>query len=301
MKVLITGATGLVGKEIVKQCLQTNISVNYLTTSKHKIKNRNNYIGFYWNPETGEIDSNCLDGVSAIINLAGSTIAQRWTSTNKKSILNSRINSLKTLFNILDKESHSVNHIISASAIGIYPHSLTNFYDENYSTVSDTFLGEVVKQWEEEADKFKDLNLVVSKIRIGLVLDNKEGALPQIVKPVKYGVGAAFGSGEQWQSWIHKKDLAGIFMHVLKHNITGVVNGVSPNPVTNQELTKTVAKVVNRPLILPNIPKAIMKLILGEMHILLFESQRVSSKIIEQSGFEFEYANIKPALEELLK
>lgn len=301
MKVLITGATGLVGKEIVKQCLETDVSVNYLTTSKHKIENRRNYNGFYWNTESGEIDGKCLEGVSAIINLAGSTIAQRWTNSNKKSILNSRINSLKTLRHLLDNEKHAVTHIISASAIGIYPNSLTNFYDENYPSVSDTFLGDVVKLWEAEVDKFEELNLSVSKIRIGLVLDDTEGALSQIAKPVKYGVGAAFGSGNQWQSWIHKEDLAGIFLYVLKHHISGVINGVAPNPVTNQELTKAVAEVVNKPLILPNIPKTVMKLILGNMHILLFESQRVSSKKIEDKGFEFEYANVKASLSNLLK
>lgn len=301
MKVLITGATGLVGKEIVKQCLKTNVSVNYLTTSKQKIENRTTYNGFYWNPETGEIDSKCLEGVSKIINLAGSTIAQRWTTSNKKSILNSRLNSLMTLRHLLSNEEHSVNHIISASAIGVYPHSLTNLYDENYPNVSDTFLGDVVKLWEEEVDKFEKLNIEVSKIRIGLVLDNKDGALPQIVKPVKFGVGAAFGSGQQWQSWIHKTDLSSIFLYVLRNGITGIINGVAPNPVTNNELTKAVATVLNRPLILPNIPKGIMKLILGDMHILLFESQRVSSKKIEDKGFEFKHPNIKSALSDLLQ
>ena len=301
MKVLITGATGLVGKEIVKQLLVKDVSVNYLTTSKRKIENSHNYNGYYWNPETGEVDSQCLEGVLAIINLAGSTIAQRWTSFNKKSILNSRINSLKTLKQLLNKEVHTVSHIISASAIGIYPNSLTNFYDENYNDISDTFLGDVVKLWEEEVDKFETININVSKIRIGLVLDNNAGALPQIVKPVKYGVGAAFGNGQQWQSWIHKTDLAKLFLYVLKNKITGIINGVAPNPVTNSELTKAVATVLRRPLILPNIPKSMMKLILGEMHILLFESQRVSSKKIEEKGFDFKHPNIKPALSDLLQ
>ena len=301
MKVLITGATGLVGKEIVKQLLVKDVSVNYLTTSKRKIENSHNYNGYYWNPETGEVDSQCLEGVLAIINLAGSSIAQRWTSSNKKSILNSRINSLKTLKQLLKKEVHTVSHIISASAIGIYPNSLTNFYDENYNDISDTFLGDVVKLWEEEVDKFETININVSKIRIGLVLDNNAGALPQIVKPVKYGVGAAFGSGQQWQSWIHKTDLAKLFLYVLKNKITGIINGVAPNPVTNSELTKAVATVLRRPLILPNIPKSMMKLILGEMHILLFESQRVSSKKIEEKGFDFKHPNIKPALSDLLQ
>ena len=236
-----------------------------------------NYKGFYWNPEVREIDDTCLDGVDAIINFAGSTIAQRWTELAKQKILNSRLDSLKTLKSLLKNNAHSVKHIISASAIGIYPSSLTNYYDEQYEEVSSSFLGEVVELWEQAADEFNELNIFVSKIRIGLVLDNQEGALPQIVKPVKFGVGAAFGSGEQWQSWIHKVDLAAIFMYVLNHKITGIINGVAPNPVTNLELTKAVADVEGKPLFLPNIPKIAMKIVLGEMHILLFESQHVKS------------------------
>ena len=301
MKVLITGATGLVGKSIVKRCQAQHISVHYLTTSKSKIVDKPNYKGFYWNPKIGEIDSACFDGVNAIINLAGSTIAQRWTDVNKKDILNSRIDSLKTLKDGLLNTNHEVTHIISASAIGIYPNSKTNYYDEDTLHISNSFLGEVVEEWEAAADMFNELNITVSKVRIGLVLDNIEGALPQIVKPIKFGLGAVFGSGEQWQSWIHKEDLAGIFVYVLQHKISGIINGVAPNPVTNSELTKVVAETLSKPLFLPNIPKVAMKLVLGDMHILLFESQRVSSKKIEDEGFEFNFANLKPSLVDLLE
>jgi uncharacterized protein (TIGR01777 family) len=133
-----------------------------------------------------------------------------------------------------------------------------------------------------------------------LVLANDGGALPEIVKPVKLGAGAAFGSGDQWQSWIHLRDLASLFLYTLENNLEGIFNGVAPNPVTNKDLTKSVAEVLEKPLILPNIPKFAMKLVLGEMHILLFESQRVCSKKIEDEGFQFKFANLKPALEDLL-
>ncbi|WP_339634798.1 TIGR01777 family oxidoreductase [Bizionia echini] len=300
MKVLITGATGLIGQAIVSQCHNLNIAVHYLTTSQEKISQQENYRGFYWNPKNNEIDVACLEGVEAIINLAGATISKRWTASYKNVILNSRLNTLRLIKETLEKEKHEIKHVISASAIGIYPDSLTNYYDEGTKATSTSFLGEVVEKWEAMTDTFQELSVVVSKIRIGLVLDNEQGALPQIVKPVKYGFGAAFGSGNQWQSWIHIKDLAGIFVHVLKHKLEGVFNGVAPNPVTNTELTKTVAGVLNKPLFLPNIPKSLMKLILGDMHILLFESQRVSSKKIEDSGYQFEYVNIKPAVASLL-
>ena len=300
MKVLITGATGLVGNAIVAQCKKHAISVHYLTTSKHKIENKEHYKGFYWNPANNEIDVSCFQGVDAIINLAGAPISNRWTSSYKQKIINSRLQSLQLLKSAIEKENIKINHIITASAIGIYPDSLTNYYEESYKNTSTGFLGKVAKEWEEAADAFSNLNMKVSKIRIGLVLDAKEGALPQMVKPTKYGFGAAFGSGLQWQSWIHKKDLARIFIHVLENGLEGVYNGVAPNPVTNQELTKAIGRTLNKPLWLPNIPKVVMKLILGEMHVLLFESQRVCSKKIIDTDFEHKFVNLKPALEDLL-
>lgn len=301
MKVLITGATGLVGKELVKQCLDQNISVNYLTTSKTKIVSQEKYKGFYWNPLEHKIDAKCLEGVTAIIHLAGATIAQRWTDKNKERILNSRVESALVLSKLLKDNSHNVVHFISASAIGIYPNSLTNFYSENEPVASTSFLGQVVTEWENVANQFKALDIKVSKIRVGLVLDNKEGALPEMVNPIKFGFGAAFGNGKQWQSWIHKVDVAGVFVHVLQNKLEGVFNAVAPNPITNKELTQQIAKVLKKPLILPNIPKFAMKLILGDMHILLFESQRVNSKKIEDLGYQFKFYCIKPALVDLLK
>ncbi len=302
MKVLITGATGLIGKEIVKRCHEQDISVHYLTTSKEKIKTKDNYKGFYWDPNKNIIDSNCFEDVDAIINLAGAVIAKRWTESYKKTILESRVQSLQCLKNALSKiENHHVKQILSASAIGFYPDSLTKYYDESCSKQSPTFLGEVVSAWEKAVDEFTELGLLVSKVRIGLVLDDSEGALPQMAKPIKFGLGSAFGSGEQWQSWIHVYDLSRIFVHIIQNELEGVYNGVSPNPVTNTELTKAIAKTLNKPLFLPNIPKFLMKLVLGKMYILLFESQRVSSKKIEDSGFDFTYSNVQPALEAILK
>ena len=301
MKVLVTGATGLIGKEIIKRCHEANMSVHYLTTSKEKLKSQDNLKGFYWNPKNNEIDVTCFDGVDAIINLAGASISERWTNTYKKVIIDSRIQSLQCLKNGLSSvKNHHVKHIVSASAVGFYPDSFTKYYEESCMKVSPTFLGEVVSQWESAVDEFSELGLFVSKVRIGLVLDDKGGALPQIAKPVKLGMGAAFGSGDQWQSWIHLYDLSRIFIYIIENELDGVYNGVAPNPVTNSELTKAVAKTLNKPLFLPNIPKVVMKLALGEMHILLYESQRVSSKKIEDAGFDFRYSNIHPALEAIL-
>lgn len=300
MIVLITGATGVVGKEIVKLCLLKNIQVNYLTTDSSKLKQEENYKGFYWNPKQNEIDEACFKDVDAIIHLAGATISKRWTASYKKEILDSRVQVTKFLFESLKKQDHKVTEFIGASAIGLYPDSLTNYYDETYKGVSQSFLGDVIWQWESAMDSFSVLGINVAKIRIGLVLAKDGGALPQIIKPIRFGVGAPFGSGQHWQSWIHINDLAGLFLFVLKHQLEGVYNGVAPNPVTNVEFTKTIAKTLNRPLILPNIPKNIMRLVLGEMHLLLFESQRVSSKKVEDLGFEFKYHHLQPALQDLI-
>lgn len=300
MRVLITGATGLIGQEIVKHCHEQNIAVNYLTTSKSKIENTENYQGFFWNPSTKDIDKNCFNGVDAIINLAGASISKRWTADYKKVILSSRIEGTQLLIDSLKGETHSINQVVSASAIGVYPDSLIHYYDETFNDFDDSFLAEVVKAWELSVDGFSQLGITVSKVRIGLVLSNKDGALQEMVKPIKLGLGAPFGSGKQWQSWIHLNDLARVFLYVLKHKLPGVYNGVAPNPVTNTELTKTIAKVLDKPLLLPNIPRFAMKLVLGEMHTLLFDSQRVSSKKIEDKGFEFIDYHLQSALQDLL-
>lgn len=300
MKVLITGATGLIGKAIVKQCYDKGISVHYLTTSKNKIESTEHYKGFYWNPKKQEIDIACFEEVDTIINLAGASISKRWSKAYKEKILNSRVQILNLLKVTIKRENINIKQLISASAIGIYPDSLTNYYEENFEGYSSSFLGDVTSQWEKAADSFFELDILVTKIRIGLVLDNQEGALPQLMKPIKIGLGAAVGNGFQWQSWIHKEDLARIFLFALENRIEGVFNAVAPNPVSNQELTKAIAKTLKRPLILPNIPKVFLKLLLGEMHLLLIESQRISSSKIEAEGFDFYYPNLVPALENLL-
>ncbi len=300
MRVLITGATGLIGKEIVKQCLKQNIDVHYLTTSHSKIEEKDNYKGFYWNPRQGEIDISAIQGVDAIIHLAGSTIAKRWTQSYKTEILESRVLTGNILFNTLQKNKHHIKQFISSSGVNIYPSDLKKTYSEDFKGVDDSFLGNVVVSWEEVADKFSLLNLKVAKIRTRMVLDENQGALPQIIKPIKLGAGAALGSGKQWQSWIHIEDIAGLYIHVLKNNLEGIYNAVAPEPVTNGKMTKVLAKHLNKPLILPNVPEFALKLTLGEMATLLTSSQKVSSKKIEEKGFNFNFPDFKAAIQDIL-
>ncbi|WP_412986151.1 TIGR01777 family oxidoreductase [Pontimicrobium sp. IMCC45349] len=299
-RILITGATGLVGQEIVKQCHAVGIHVNYLSTNKEKLKSTSNYKGFYWNPKSKEIDVNCFKDIDTIINLAGASIAKRWTSSYKKEILESRIDSLKCLYDAIEENNIEVSHLVSASAIGIYPSSKTHYYDESNKDKEEGFLSNVVEQWEDEVDTFANLNVKVSKIRIGIVLAKKGGALTELVKPVKLFLGSPLGTGKQWQSWIHIEDLASMFLYVIKNKIEGVLNGVAPNPVKQKELIKLAAKQLNRPVFLPNVPSFVLKIILGEMSSLLLESQRVSSKKIESLGYHFKYHHLQPALKEIL-
>ena len=299
MKILITGATGLIGNELVKLLLVKKHSVNYLTTSKSKIVSKPNYKGFYWNPEQSKIDENCIYEVDAVIHLAGANIAKRWTNAYKQEIIESRTLSTELLYNLVKKNPNQVKQFVSASGTAVYPESFDKVYDETTKATEDSFLSNVVKKWEESANRFQVLGLKVCKLRTGIVLSNVGGALPEMVKPIKMGFGAAMGNGRQMQSWIHINDLVDMYCFIIENQLEGVYNAVTPNPVSNQELTTVIAKTLKKPLFLPNIPQFIMKLILGEMSYLLFSSKNLSAQKIIDKGFQFQFSKIKEALVDL--
>ncbi|MFC4817271.1 TIGR01777 family oxidoreductase [Flavobacterium sp. GCM10023249] len=301
MRVLITGATGLLGKEITELLLKNGMKVNYLTTSQNKIQHQPNYQGFYWNPAEGIIDESCFIDVESIINLAGSSISERWTSKYKEDIVESRTNAINLLYSALKNNPNQVRNFITASAIGVYPSDEKTVYTEDFTNFNNSFLSNVVVKWEEAATQMERLGIEVCKLRIGLVLSSDGGALPKMAKPVRMGFGAAFGSGKQWQSWIHSKDLAEIFLFALENNLTGVYNAVAPNPVSNAQLIKSISQVLDVPIFLPNVPKFILRLILGEMHTLLIESQNVSCQKIQEAGYDFQFENIDVAVKNLLQ
>jgi len=299
MKILITGATGLIGQELVAAFLDKGHAVNYLTTSQHKIISKPNCFGYQWNPNENTIDVNCLINVDVIIHLAGATIAKRWTSAYKQEIIESRVNTAALLFKTLKNNPHQVQQFISASGTAVYPESVLKSYDETAKSSETGFLSTVVKQWEESVDVFQQLGIKVCKLRTGVVFANNGGALPEIVKPIKMGFGANMGSGKQIQSWIHHKDLINLYYFAFQKQLEGVFNAVAPNPVSNAELTKIIAKTLHKPLFLPNIPQFVMKLILGEMSFLLFSSKNISAEKIQKLGFQFRFPTCKEAIADL--
>ncbi len=301
MKVLITGATGLIGKELSKALIKKGIGVHYLTTSTKTLPDNPDYRGFHWNPEKGVIDQSCINGVDAVVHLAGATIFKRWTDKYKQEIIESRTLSSNLLYKLLrTNPDHQVRQVVSASAIGIYKDSLKNVYYEDTKIFDDGFLGNVVIKWEQSVDKFRLLPVKVCKIRTGIVLSEKGGALEQMARPVRFGVGSAYGSGQQWQSWIHVDDLVQLYITALQKGWEGVVNGVAPHPVSNSELIKSIAKTLHKPFFMPNVPEFIMQLALGEMHQLVYTSQNVLPSRAQHEGFVFKYPQLGPALENLL-
>lgn len=290
----------MIGGELVKQCHEKQITVHYLTTSKEKIKNEPHYKGFYWNPENNEIDTAAFNDVAVVVNLSGVSISHRWTKNNKKKILESRTSSANLIYETLQKIQHNVFHYISASGINIYPNSKSRLYTENDKKVDDSFLAEVVVAWEAAADQFKNLNIKVAKIRTGVVFGEEGTALQKIEEPIKKGFGTVLGSGRQWLSWIHLRDIAGIYLHTITNGLEGVYNAVAPNPVTNKKLTKCLAVLHKKSIWLPNAPGFMLRLILGEMATLVLEGQLVSSKKIEGTGYNFQFVNIQYALRDLI-
>ncbi|MDG1681899.1 MAG: TIGR01777 family oxidoreductase [Flavobacteriaceae bacterium] len=301
MKILITGATGLIGKKLTSNLLSKGYSVNYLTTRNSQIKSSNKINGYYWNPEKEIIDLNCFKDVDTIINLAGSNIAKRWSRSNKLNIIKSRTQSLNLLKDSILKNNLNIKKIISASAIGIYPSSFERVYSENDTLISSSFLGKVVSEWELAVNSFNDLKVEIAIVRIGLVLSQDGGILSKSLFPIKFGIGSFFGSGMQWQSWVHIQDISNIFCHILKNDLVGIFNGTSPNPITNKDFTIKLSKFLNRPLIFPNLPKWLMSLILGEMHIIIFESQNIACDRLNKTKFKFKFDDFDHAIADLLK
>ena len=302
MKILVSGATGLVGSVLLEQAIAQGNEIHYLTTRKNQLDTISGAKGFYWNPKKNEIDFKCLEGVEVLIHLAGASISQRWTTKNKKEILDSRVDGTNLLVNTLKQldGNHQLKQVVAASAIGIYPSSFSTVYTEDYTPQSNSFLEEVVIAWEKAEDGFTRLGIKLCKLRIGLVLTAKGGVLGPLKIPTWFGLGAAFGNGQQTQSWIHVDDLVTLSLQAATDQWEGIFNAVSPQPVSQKEFTRTLAKAMRRPYFMPSLPQLPIRLVMGEMSSLVFNSQNVSAAKVLQKGFKYQYPDLFPAIKSLL-
>lgn len=295
--ILLTGGTGLIGTQLTKALLAKGYQVSHLDRKPGKNPQVKTYL---LDVTKGEIDATCINGVDTIVHLAGAGIVgKRWTDERKKEIINSRTQSIGLIYDLLKKKNHLVKSVISASATGYYGDRADELLTEESAPGSD-FLAEVCIKWEQAADAGLDTGLRVVKLRTGVVLDKNGGALPQLANPIKWGIGSPMGSGKQWMPWIHWKDVVKLYLYAIENSaLKGVYNMTGPNPVTNQELTKAVAKQLRKPLWAPNVPEFVLKLILGEMRAVVMESDRTSAQKIEDAGFKFDFPELQDALKDI--
>lgn len=296
-KILIAGGSGLVGRKLTVALQAKGYTVSWLSRREQL----NGSIKQYrWDPSIEHIDSKALAEIDCIINLAGTGIAEkRWTVQRKKELIASRTKSIATLHQALATAPHQVTHFISASAIGFYGDGGNSWQQEEQGAGTD-FLSTCCTLWEQEADNIRSLGIKTTKIRIGTVLAQEGGALKPLKLPVQYYAAAALGTGKQWISWIHIDDLCAAFIHLLEKEKEGTYNAVSPYPIQNKALTKAIAQQLHKPYFLPNIPQWILKLMLGEMSILVLNSNRCSDDKLQKTGFSFQFESIETALKDLL-
>jgi len=288
--VLIAGGSGLVGKQLSKLLTQNEYEVAWLSRST---KANSTYKTFKWNPETGVIDPEAISFADVIIVLAGENIAaDRWTDKFKKKIIASRLQAAETIKNALKNHPNNVSHVIAASAIGFYGDRSDSLLDE-LSDKGIGFLADTTQQWE---NAYANFTVPVANIRIGVVLSKSGGALVEMSLPVKWGIASPLGSGKQFISWIHIDDLAGLFMHVMKNQLTGIYNAVATNPVTNDAFTKQLKNSLCKNAIGFHTPAWALNLLLGEKSAIVLDSSRVSNKKIIDSGFTFKYEVLEQAL-----
>lgn len=301
-KIIITGATGLIGRKISEILIENNNNVIIFSrrpeTAKEIIKNAAEYV--LWDYEKTSEWKNFLEGADAIINLAGeSIISNRWNKKTKQRIYNSRIITTRSLVNAIKEIKTKPECFISASAVGYYGNR--NEEVDEYSEKGSGFLTNLVSDWENESKVLEKYNVRVVNIRLGTVLSMNGGALPKLVNQFKLFLGGTLGNGNQWFPWIHIDDAAGIFLFALNNNrINGILNAVSPNLITQKEFSKILAKVLKKPCFF-RIPAILLKIIFGEAASVILEGAKVYPKLTIEYGYQFKYDDIEKALINLLK
>jgi len=295
MKVAIAGGTGFVGQHLIRYFVERKDSV--VVISRNKRKSEQSLVRYATWSEL-EKSTMALSGVDAIVNLAGETINQRWAKEAKERILRSRLDSVSRVADIIGKMERKPV-LINASGISIYGYSETSSFTEESDLQVVDFLSDVVDKWEAAAEQIPDTRVVL--LRLGIVLGNDGGAFPKMCLPFKLGFGGRIGSGKQVLSWIHIRDLCSLIHFCIKQEeLEGPVNATAPQPVTNDEFGRTLAKLLKRPYLFP-VPAFVMKLLFGEMSTLLLQGQRVFPELALRHGFPFEYPVLDRALAALLQ
>ncbi len=296
--ILITGSSGLIGRNLSRFLLQKGYTIYHLSRS---IPNKDSlFKTFKWDVYDGKIDAHCIDGVDAIIHLAGEGIADKpWSKKRKGLIIKSRTESIRLIYDLLKRKDNQVKTIISASAIGYYGDQDNKLLTED-NPPGTNFLANTCIAWEKAVDEGAALGIRIVKLRTGVVLSLQGGALPQMAKPIKWGIGANLGSGKQWVSWIHLQDVLRMYHFALENlELSGTYNMTAPHPVQNSEFTALLAKQLRKPIWLPGVPVFVLRMILGEKSSLVLDSAKVSSDKIINAGFTFNFLTLADALKNI--
>lgn len=293
MRTLITGATGLIGRELTSRVEGAVVVSRDADRARRRLGSVEAHA---WAPESGPPPAAALRGADVVINLAGEPVSGgRWTLDKKRRIRDSRVLGTRNLVAGLGALERRPGVLVSASAVGYYGDRGDEALDES-STCGQGFLARVCADWEREAMAAERLGIRVVCVRIGLVLAPGGGALARMLTPFRMGAGGPLGGGRQWMSWVHIEDVVGILLHASRSDqIRGAINAVGPHPVTNAEFTRALGRAVHRPAFLP-LPRTALRIAFGEMSQVLTSSQRVFPRVAERTGYLFKFAELGDAL-----
>ena len=299
MKILITGGTGFVGTQLTSRLIQDNHEVTILSRSAKRSGEIPGGVSYLQGDPTQKGSwQEAIKNHDAAVNLAGASIFAKWTEEHKKAIRESRVSTTRNIVEGIPSHPQEQFTFFSTSAVGYYGFCGDREYTEE-SAHGDDFLARIAVEWEGEALKAKEKGARVVITRFGIVMGEKGGALGQMIPLFKKFIGGPIGSGRQWFSWVHIKDLAEAFSFLLKHpEISGPVNVCSPNPVRNKDLARALGRALHRPSFMPA-PGFMIKLVLGEFGSVILEGQRVIPKRLLDKGFVFQYADIEQALQSI--
>ncbi|SEI84898.1 hypothetical protein SAMN05216327_104212 [Dyadobacter sp. SG02] len=296
-KVLITGGTGLIGKRLTQMLLDKGYEIAFLSRKKARIPSVQ---VFEWDIQKGYIEEGALDNLHFLVHLAGTNVGEgRWTEERKKSILESRTESIKLIARKLAEKPAKPVAFVSASGISYYGQDTGDRKNTETTPAGNDFLSHVSVEWEKAADEIAALGVRTVKLRTGIVISKEGGAIPKMALPARFGVGAPLGSGKQWMSWIHLEDMCRLYIEALENeNWHGAYNAVAAPPVTNEGLTKAICKALNRPQWFPNVPAFALKLAFGEMAaVVLGGNYVVNDRIENETEFKYRYGDLGSALQ----